>query len=225
MSDVAKINAELEQLHQRLKEQEQEIQKHKEALTENDRRPLVVMSSRRLERFRDKPTKSSDQLSIQEWIIDARAQAASRQLSAEQFGAFLLDHLSGKARQEILGRGEEVKKKPEEIIKILTHVFGDGHTLPVLQQKLYACQQGSEDLVTYSLNMVELYDRIVQLDESFKACRESTLKARFAEGVSDEGLRRELRRLNVEASSLTFFELRDRGKHWIGSATSAAINQ
>ena len=117
---------------------------------------------------------------------------------------------------------------PDEIITVLFKVFGDGDNLPMLQQRFYAYQQREEDLISCSLNMVELYDKIVQLDPSFAACRDASLKGRFADAVKDEGLKRELRRLNIETPGLKFFELRDRAVHWIGRLATdkkSVINQ
>ena len=117
---------------------------------------------------------------------------------------------------------------PDEIITVLFKVFGDGDNLPMLQQRFYAYQQREEDLISCSLNMVELYDKIVQLDPSFAACRDASLKGRFADAVNDEGLKRELRRLNIETPGLKFFELRDRAVHWIGRLATdkkSVINQ
>ena len=170
----------------------------------------VYIANRRLDRFKG----NSDER-VSEWIEDVRMQLATRSLSPSAEAAFILDHLSGNARQEILGRG---CKDPSEIYEVLRKVFGTGDTLPVLQQKFFSYSQGDkEDLVTCSLRLVELCDRICTLDPAYKSCREATLKGRLAESVRDENLRRELRRLNMEKPDLTFFELRDRGTHWIGN--------
>ena len=48
------------------------------------------------------------------------------------------------------------------------------------------------------------------------------LKGRLAEAVRDEGLKRELRRLNVESPDLDFFEARDRALQWLGGDTQDA---
>ena len=48
---------------------------------------------------------------------------------------YLLEHLAGEARREILGRGDEVKSNPEQIFAVLVRVFGDGDSLPQLQQQ------------------------------------------------------------------------------------------
>ncbi|CAC5418471.1 unnamed protein product [Mytilus coruscus] len=98
----------------------------------------------------------------------------------------------------------------------------------MLQQRFYAYHQQEKDLISWSLNMVELYDKIIQHDASFAACRDAALKGRFAESVKDEGLRRELCRLNIESPALKFFELRDRAVHWLGRLVAdkkSTINQ
>lgn len=213
---VKNLAEEVDRLRAQIKDQDDKIKKQDDAIKHNaEPRPIMMLSSRRLDRFRDRPATSSDP-TINEWVADMRSQSTTRKFSDPDFASFLIDNLAGKARQEILGRGESVKNNPEEIIKILYKVFGDGDNLPVLQQRFYAYKQKDEDLVTCSLNMVEIYDKIVQLDPSFGACRDASLKGRFAEAVKDESLRRELRRLNIEIPDQSFFQLRDRAVHWIG---------
>jgi len=57
---------------------------------------------------------------------------------------------------------------------------------------------------------VQLFDRIVQLDSSFKPGRDSQLKNRLAEAVRDDSTQTELRRLNSEHLELSYFDARDR---------------
>ncbi|XP_077863353.1 uncharacterized protein LOC144346467 [Saccoglossus kowalevskii] len=171
---------------------------------------VVYMSpSRKLDRFHDKPEKASD-LSVEDWIEDAQAVISSRRLDVSEQAAFLIEHLVGKARREILGRGDAVKSDPSKIFAILIRVFGDGDSLPQLQQQFFAyTQSDEEDIIACSLQLVCLYDRIVQLDSSFKPGRESQLKSRLAEAVRDDSLRMELRRLNADQPELSFFDARD----------------
>lgn len=171
---------------------------------------VYVTPSRKLERFKGKPVRGTD-LSVEEWIEDAKAICESKGLSKEQTALFLLEHLAGEARREILGRGDEVKGNPEHIFAVLLRVFGDGDSLPQLQQQFFSYRQKEgEDLVSCSLHLVQLFDRIVQLDSSFKPGRDSQLKNRLAEAVHEEGLRTELRRLNSEHPELSYFDVRDR---------------
>ena len=212
--ELEELRKELEAVKAALKEQESAVGSSSSATPST--KQIYVASGRRLERFRNAPEKPGDP-SIREWVSDIRGQLASRQLTAQESASFILDHLAGRARQEILGRGDEVASKPEEIFKVLLKVFGDGDTLPQLQQKFFSYQQGpKEDLLTCSLELVELFTRMTKLDESCKATREKTLKGRLAEAVWDEGLQRELRRLNMEAPGLSFFDVRDRAIEWLG---------
>ena len=182
--------------------------------------PMYISTSRKVDRFRDKPVNASD-ITIQEWVEDVRVVLTSRKMRVEEQAAFVVEHLAGKARQEILGRGDSVKNDPERIFTTLLKVFGDGDSLAVLQQKFFSYQQKErEDLLTCSLGLVDLYDRICQLDRSYVACRDSALKGRLAEAVRDESLRRELRRLNIESPLLSFFDVRDRAIEWLGQTGS-----
>ena len=61
-----------------------------------------------------------------------------------------------------------------------------------------------------SLHLVRLFDRIIQLDSSFKPGRDAQLKSRLAEAVREESLRTGLQRLNSEQPELTYFDVRDR---------------
>ncbi|CAG2201013.1 unnamed protein product [Mytilus edulis] len=58
-------------------------------------------------------------------------------------------------------------------------------------------------------------DRIIQHDSSLPTCRDAALKCRFAESVKHEGLRKELRRLNIDSPTLKFLDLSDTADHWI----------
>ena len=182
-------------------------------------RPIFVTPSRRIDKFRGQPLKPGN-ATIYEWVADARRLlATSQQLPEASKAALLVDNLSGRARQEILGRGNDTSSCPEAIFKVLLTVFGDGDLLPQLQQRFFSySQREGESLVVCSLSLLELYDRMLQWDPSFEAGKEKALKGRLAEAVRDESLRRELRRLTMESPDLGYFDLRDRAMQWLGNA-------
>ena len=192
--------------------------------------PVYVTSNRRLERFRDKPEKTSDP-EINEWIEDVRSQLSVRKLDTKGQALFVIDHLAGKARQEILGRGGPTIGDPEKIFVVLRKIFGIGEELPHLQQLFYSYQQKEkESLLDCSLELLTIYNRICQLDPTFETGRDRALKSRLAEAVRDESLKRELRRLSTEATALSLFDMRDRAIHWLGSsnpieAPKSTVNQ
>ena len=51
----------------------------------------------------------------------------------------VMEHLKGKARIEISGRG--IRDDPEAIFKALLQTFGDTNDLASLQERLYQCRQ------------------------------------------------------------------------------------
>ena len=174
----------------------------------------VYVTTRKVDRFKDRPEKSGDP-SVEDWVADMRSYLLARNLSGKAGAACIKEHLTGKARLEISGRGDD--SDPEAILSTLLRVFGDGDLLPQLQQKFYSyTQQEGEDLVACSLHLLRLFERIATLDSAFQPCKVSLLKGRLAESVSDEGLKRELRRLNVECPDLGFFDVRDRALQWLG---------
>jgi hypothetical protein len=87
--------------------------------------------------------------------------------------------------------------------------------------RFYAYHHKSGDgLLTTSLELYSMHQRMVELDHDLESTADTRLKDRLAETVLDEGLKRELRRLNTEAKTLSYFELRDRAIHWLGNNTS-----
>ena len=249
MDETAQLKEQLNKLHAALQEEQEkataakqdsdeakaELKKLEEKLKEAQSatmtvKPVFMSPGRRLDTFSGRPVKANDK-SIHEWITDVEAQLEMRALTGKDAAAFIKEHLSGDARKEITGRGNAIATDAKAILKVLGKVFGEGNTLPLLQQKFFGYRQGSQqDLLSCSLELVDTYDRICALDSSYKPCRESALKSRLAEAVADEALQRELRRLNVENTSLSFFQLRDRAQEWLGRAgnlgrTKATIHQ
>ena len=184
-------------------------------------KPQIVYLSQgpKLSRFRGRPQSKDDPL-VEEWVADAQNMLATRKSSPSEGVALLLEHLSGEARQEIVGRGQNTTSDPELILGTLLSVFGGGETLGHLQQKFFSYHQTNEDLLTCSLTLVSMCERLCAKDASFSAKKTSLLKERFADAVKDENLRRELTRLNLEQPHLDFFGLRDRAITWAEASTS-----
>ena len=215
---IAQLERQLQEERLRTGDAAMEAQQLKEQLSEQQPRyqAVYVAPTRKLERFRGRPATPAEP-TIEEWAEDVRMQLATRKLEPAAQAAFVMDHLSGNARQEILGRGLGIRDDPGAIFEVLLRVFGDGDTLPTLQQKFFSYQQGEkEDLLGLSLKLVEMYDRICRIDPTYVPCREGTLKGRLAEAARDEGLRRELRRLTIESGHLSYFDMRDRAIGWLG---------
>ena len=216
--EIEALKEKVAALETRLQEEKAEAKVPASASTGAGIQPIFLTQGRRLDVFKGKPVKPGDP-TVHDWIVDMKSQLAVRNLGLSEQAAFVCDHLGGNARREILGRGNAVAEDVKEIFTTLKKVFGDGDSLPVLLQKFFSYQQApAEGLLECSLQLVTLFDRICFLDGSYKDSRVETLKGRLAEVVYDEGLRRELRRLNTESPDLDFFELRDRALDWLGQS-------
>ncbi|XP_072173961.1 uncharacterized protein [Diadema setosum] len=215
-SEIDALKEKVAELEAKLEGERDDTKDQAPASTTTGIQPIFLTQGRRLEVFKGKPVKPGDP-TVQDWIIDMKSQLAVRNLGTSEQAAFVRDHLGGNARREILGRGDAVAEDVKEIFATLEKVFGSGDSLPVQLQKFFSYQQApAEGLLECSLQLVTLYDRICFLDGSYKGSKTETLKGRLAETVCDEGLRRELRRLNTESPDLDFFELRDRALNWFG---------
>lgn len=214
MSEDGKLS--LEQLQEEVTRLQAQLKTDQERLTSQR---VVVTDRSRIPRFADKPRDSGD-ITLRDWLDEMRSAISWRGLSGPSEAAFVLEHLGGKARREIMGRGG-IKLSADQIFSFLELVFGDGNSLARLQSQFYSYKQAAdEDLLTCSHNLVTLADRIEACDKNdftFAGQKRAILKDRLAEAVADSGLRRELRRLNIEAPSLSFFDFRDRAIQWLGS--------
>ena len=139
-------------------------------------RPIYVSPARRIDKFRGQPLKPGG-ATIYEWVADARGLlVTSHQLPQTSQAALLIENLSGRARQYILGRGTDTSCNSETIFKVLLTVFGDGDLLPQIQQRFFSyLQREGESLVVCSLSLLELYDRMEQWDPSFQAGTEISI--------------------------------------------------
>lgn len=76
------------------------------------------------------------------------------------------------------------------------------------QHREESVDEYAEALITYILDLIKVQPAML-------AERESALKERFAGGVEDSLLRRELKRLNTERPTLKFAELRECARCWV----------
>ena len=76
--------------------------------------------------------------------------------------------------------------------------------------------QPGETLLDYSLALVKQFCKLSTRQPNQTALRDETLKSRFAAGVRDLHLQREMRRLELDESRMYFWEFRDRAISWLG---------
>ena len=177
---------------------------------------FVVAQTRRLERLGGRAERPSDP-DVGEWVEDMRCHLAGNPISEDAACALVVGHLRGKARLEISGRG---LRKTEDIFVAILAAFGGSNDIATLQERLFQYRQlPGESVIDCSLKLVDLFNKIADKDVAYASRRDQTLKERLTAAVSDQSLAREMRRLMNEASSLTFFEMRDRAIEWAGGDT------
>ena len=81
-------------------------------------RATIQIPGSKMERFRGRPATPAEP-TIEEWVADGRMQLATRKLEPAAQAAFVMDHLSGNARQEILGRCLGILNDPGAIFEVL----------------------------------------------------------------------------------------------------------
>ena len=183
----------------------------------DDQSHVYVSQGRKIPIFRDTPKSTSD-MSVQDWCMDVERHLEARGMKGEKASSFILEHLGGKARQEILGRALE-REEPVKIFEVLKRIFGDGLTLGQLRTRFFSYrQQSTEDVVECSLKLVQMMGEIIKLYSAAASTKNTVLRERLADAVLVESIQHELRRLLDEDANLDFFEARDRVLRWCGES-------
>lgn len=207
--------ANVDTLQAKIQELEKQLQEKKIVVYTRDRKIPVF------------PTGCADVL---EWTELVQAHVNVRFPEETDKVAFVLEHLDQATRTEVrfaVGSNPSA----EAIFTHLGKAHGSRKTVLDLQGKFYSRdQQSGESLEVYMLALMEILNTIVQLDAQFAAKKEDLLKFKFANGVRDASLKRELRRVNEERKDLTSSDLRHHATTWMGdvqqldSATPAVSN-
>ena len=177
-------------------------------------KPVYVTKERHIEKFSGKPTKSG-QPEIEEWIQEVQSYLKSRNFSKSEQVDFILQHLGGTAKEDIQYRPTQVKEDPDRILDTLKMTFGSQETIIDLQEAFYTrTQSPGESLLEYSVVLMKMGSRIVSRDPTLKANCDEMLKGRFLEGLTDELLKRDLRKENENDPSLDFCGLREKALRW-----------
>lgn len=184
-----------------------------EKLVKDTEKPVIYARERKLTQFDPK----SD---VTDWVETAKICISARFKDDKDKSAFLLEHLDSKIRTEVKFSCGFLPP-PGEILDYLISSFGIKDTSNELQKQFYVRNQHSaESLEDYMQALMEILNQIVEKTKSI-GNKEELLKFKFADGVADTALRRELKRLNEERPTLTVFELRHHAKTFMSSPTSS----
>ena len=174
---------------------------------------IYVQRERRMPKLCGRPQKPDDP-DVDDWASDMESHLKASPFSDREGLDFIMDHLSGAAGQEVRFREP---RTAEEALQIVRSVFGDVDTVGAAQEAFYTrVQQPGETLLDYSLALVKLFGKLSKRQTSLAPLRNETLKGRFASGVREPHLQREMRRLEMDQPGMSFWEFRDRGVSWLG---------
>ena len=151
-----------------------------------------------------------------DWTSNIFGYVTSRFKDEELKVDYIIDHLDGKAKREIKYRTLDASTSAEDVVQMLIEVFGDKDRAIQVQQEFYSRVQTKEESVEdYAYALTDLVIKMKKLGIKHAYPADQILKERFAEGVIDVNLRRELHRLNLEGSHLKFHQLRRRALTWV----------
>lgn len=154
---------------------------------------------------------SNDDPCVEDWVTDVKRHINDSSLSASEKKDYILDHIDGNVKHEVNARN---LSDPTEILNAIKKTFGITDSVGSLQQNFFCrSQKAGETLLDFSISLLRLNEQISQKDEAIPA---KMLKGRFIEGVLDDSLKRELRKLNHEQPNLNFCEFRDKSVEWVG---------
>lgn len=204
-TDVKELEKQLKLWKEKAESMEEELNTTKEQKT------IYVARERKIPTLKGRPVSSLDP-EVTDWIDDVKRHIKT--LSSQGAIEFILDHVAGAVRKELRYRAGSDKLGADKMLEIISKVFGEEKTSVQLKESFYRREQRrGETVYDYSQALLTL---VCKLDLP-KKDQDESLKERFAEGVSDEYMRRDLRRLKDEKPDLEFWEMRDQAIRWLGN--------
>lgn len=167
-------------------------------------RYVFVPRERKCPRFSGK---SSDGLTVEDWVEEMRRSLESRHMSPSEQALFVYDHLDGEAKTEIKFRPVADRKNHNRILDILVEIYGCSQSYISLQKQFFQRRQlEGESLREFSHSLLSLMEVIKRRSPTAIPNTDHLVRDQFIEHVRDGMLRRELKRslrLNPEVSFLT----------------------
>lgn len=158
---------------------------------------------------------SQGNMSVEEWVEEARKSLSMQHTSLTEQAAFLCDLLDGEARREIKFSSPEDRANPEKILSILLDNFGCDQTYVTLQKQFFQRQQReSESIREFSHALIELLDLLKSKDPRGVPNPDMVIRDTFVENVRDTKLQRELAHLVRQHPTHSFRDVREAAIRW-----------
>ena len=180
-------------------------------------RLLCVPRERKWSRFSGKM--SVDNMSVEEWIGEAKRALAVRPMSKLEQALFLYDLLDGEAKREIKFSPAADRNDPQKMFAILKNNFRCSKSLNALHRQFYHRRQfESESVREYSHVLMELMEQIKERDEDLEYSDRS-LRDQFVEGLRNDKLQGDLLDIISANQRLTFRDIRSEALDWLNRRT------
>lgn len=150
-----------------------------------------------------------------DWLDELNATLSYRPFTGAEKAAFIYEQLGGEARQEIKYQPQAVRSDPDQVLDILTEIYGRPSSLTKLQRQFFERRQREgESVREYSHALMAIMEEINHCKVSKTWAGEFALRDQFAENLCDISLRRELKKVIRQQSTLSFFDLRKEALQW-----------
>ena len=171
--------------------------------------------SLKLCRFTGYPERDGDP-AVAEWLHEFDMYARQTGVKDAGRAVVLLYHLCGRAREEVLCQPERVRQDCKALVSLRLLRFGPPDTVHLLSTAFHARMQlDSESLADYSRVLMQLHNRMERAAASeaessaLVILRDTALKEQFVQGVREQSVRQELRRIAFHSVGKSFHHMRD----------------
>jgi hypothetical protein len=172
--------------------------------------PGICYKEKKFPKFSGKVT-----IDVMEWTSDILAYMNERFQNDAVKVDFIMDHLEGKAKREIKFRLLGISTTAEDLVVMLVETFGKSDQVIRLHQTFYSrVQEDDESIEDYAYALTDMIIKMNTVKVKLAYPADQILKERFADGVRNTDLARELIRLNIELPMLKFVDLRKRALLW-----------
>lgn len=181
----------VEELNQRIADLQQQLTTAQAEAVEAKRGRVVISRERKLSKLAGRPKSTTDP-DVSDWLADMRQHIT--ELDEPQKIDIIMGHIIGEVSQEVRLRPEAERDTADKILKIIEDSFKDTDSLASLNQKFFnRKQEATETVQSYSRALLKLNVRIDK--KGGTALNDSTIITKFIDGLIDQSLKRELRRL------------------------------
>ena len=169
----------------------------------------------KLSKFMGYPQKGGEP-TIADWLDEFETFARQVGICNADRAVAVLDHLGGRAREEVLCHPDVVQHDYCALVALLKLRFGPHESVHSLSTECYArVQLDGETLAEYSRVLMGLQNRIEKAaateaeGQALALLRDTALRGQFVEGVQEQSVGQELRRIALHSADKPFHHMRN----------------